>query len=983
MKKFTLILFLLSFCFATAFAQTRTITGTVTSAEDGQNFPGVSVFVKGTTIGASTDLDGRYTINVPADAQTLVFRFVGYETQEVAITSEVINVALKVASEELEEVVVTGYAPKSKESITGSVQIVDAKKIEQIPIASFDQIIQGQAPGVSVISNSGRPGQSASINIRGVGSLSGGTQPLYIIDGVPVDAYDLSTLNPNDIENMAILKDAASTAIYGSRGANGVIQITTKKGKPNEKSFIMYRGQYGTASNANDRIEMMNSEQKINYEVDLTNRGLLSLRPQGGMTDDEYNTYLDSLKSIDTNWKDVFFRTAQVQSHEISTRGGTEKTSYYLSGGYYQQEGTLIRSNFERWSSRINLDHKVNDFITVGVNGTVGYETNSLTVESRANIWAPVFASLLLNPYEQPYDENGNYIENFDTYSWGNPIQQLDLNDSNNNQYKILGSLWGEIKLYKDLYFKTNAGMDFYDWLSNNYYHPDSYWGNTGGYVNGGASKSFQRGRAVTISNTFRYAIPLPEEHKLNVLVGSEIIESKSESLATSGTNFGHDGLTTISGTTEPLSASGSYWEHSFLSYFATANYGFMRKYYLDLSIRRDGSSRFGDDAKHATFWSVGASWNIKSEPFMINIDPLSSLKLRLSYGTSGNADIGDYTWKGTYGFGGSYFGYPTSGPNVLNNPNLTWETSSILNLGIDFGLFSRLNGSLELYHKKTYDMLLNVPASLTSGISSGMQNMGAMVNKGIELQVEGDVIRAVDFVWNLNINGANNHNEITELFPGEDEQLFDNYIFKVGYPARAYYITEFAGVNPANGKSLWYDANGNLVNFFSDDNRRVLNKSMYAPINGGITTSFRYRNISLSAFFNFVYGKYMINNTRYFLASHGTFAAYNQTTQMLDYWKEPGDMTEVPLPEGVGEFDTRLLEDASFARLRNLTISYDVPGKYINKYKISSIRVYAQGQNLFTLTKYQGYDPEYPGIYEVNNYPMYKTITFGIDIGL
>jgi hypothetical protein len=258
------------------------------------------------------------------------------------------------------------------------------------------------------------------------------------------------------------------------------------------------------------------------------------------------------------------------------------------------------------------------------------------------------------------------------------------------------------------------------------------------------------------------------------------------------------------------------------------------------------------------------------------------------------------------------------------------------------------------------------------------------MVNKGIELQIEGDVIRAGDFIWNLNINAAYNHNEITELFPGEDEQTFESdYIYKVGYPAYAYYITEFAGVNPANGKSLWYDDNGNIVDYFSEANRRILNKSMFAPINGGLTTSLRYRNISLSAFINFVYGKYMINNTRYFIESHGMFAAYNQTTKMLDYWKEPGDMTEVPLPESINEFDTRLLEDASFARLRNLTLSYDVPAKYINKYKISSIRVYAQGQNLFTLTKYQGYEPEYPGIYEVNNYPMYKTITFGVDIGL
>jgi TonB-linked SusC/RagA family outer membrane protein len=983
MKKITLILFLLSFCIVQVNAQTRKLSGTVTTAEDGQTFPGVSVFVKGTTIGASTDLDGKYSINVPADAKILVFSFVGYETQEIPITTDVINVVMKVATEFLDEVVVTGYAPRSRESITGAVQIVDAKKLEQVPIASFDQILQGQAPGVSVIAASGRPGQSATVNIRGVGSLEAGTQPLYIIDGVPVGSYDLSTLNPNDIENVAVLKDAASVAIYGSRGANGVIQITTKRGKSNERSTITYRGQYGNASNANDRIEMMNSKQKVDYELDLTQKGYVNLRPQGGMTDNEYNSMLDSLRGIDTDWKDVFFRTAKVQSHEVSTRGGTEKTNYFVSGGYYQQEGTLERSEFQRWSSRVNLDHKVNDYIAIGTNAFVGYETNSLTVESRANIWDPVFASLLLNPYEQPYNKDGNFIEDFETYTWGNPLQQLMLNRSDNNQYKIIGNLFTEITPYKDLILKVSAGMDFYDWMSNRYYHPDSYWGNTGDMTNGGASKSFERGQVTTITNTLRYKIPLPEVHSLNILFGNEIIQSRSESMYAEGTRFGHEALTTLNSTTQPVDVGGSIWEHSYLSYFSTANYGLMRKYYVDLSIRRDGSSRFGDDVKWANFWSIGTSWNMKSEAFLVNVDFLSSLRLRLSYGTTGNSSIGDYLWKGVYGFGGSYGNMPISAPSIPNNPDLTWEQSSILNFGFDFGLISRFNGTVDIYSKETYDMLFPVPLSYTSGFGSGWQNICKMINRGIEFQLEGDVVRAGGFIWNLNFNVAYNHNEITELYFGETEYEYDSYILKVGYPAHAFYVTEYAGANPANGKSLWYDKYGNLVDYYSDDNRQVSNKSMYAPVNGGLTTSFSYKDVSFSAFFAFIQGKYMISNTRYFLESNGIFAQYNQTTKMLDYWKEPGHLTEVPIPESVSEFDSRLLEDASFMRLRNLTLAYNVPAKFINKYHIGSIRVFAQGQNLFTLTKYQGYDPEYPGIYELNNYPMFKTITFGIDIGL
>ena len=793
----------------------------------------------------------------------------------------------------------------------------------------------------------------------------------------------MSTLNPNDIENIAVLKDAASVAIYGSRGANGVIQITTKRGKSGEKSTIMYRGQYGQASNANDRIHMMNSQQKVDYELDLTQKGYVNLRPQGAMTDTEYNFMLDSLRAIDTDWKDLFFRTAQVQSHEVSTRGGTERTSYYLSGGYYQQEGTLQRSEFQRWSSRVNLDHKVNDFINVGTNAFVGYETNSLTVEARANIWDPVFASLLLNPYEQPYDEDGNFIDDFDTYTWGNPLQQLHLNKSDNNQYKIIGNLFAEVTPFKDLVFKTSAGMDFYDWISNRYYHPDSYWGNTDGFINGGVSKSFERGQVTTLTNTIRYRVPLPEVHSLNVLIGTEMIQSRSESMFAEATRFGHDALTTLSSAPTLLDIQGSIWEHSFLSYFSTVNYGFMSKYYVDLSVRRDGSSRFGDDVKYATFWSIGTSWNAKREAFLINNDKISSLRLRLSYGTTGNSSIGDYLWKGVYGFGGSYGGFPTSAPSVPNNPDLTWEQSSILNFGIDFGLFSRFNGTLDIYNKQTYDMLFPVPLSLTSGFSSGWQNICKMINRGIEFQMEGDIVKAGGFIWNLNFNVAYNHNEVTELYFGETEFEYDNYILKVGYPVRAFYVTEYAGANPANGKSLWYDKYGNLVDYYSDDNRQISRKSMYPPFSGGFTSAFSYKNVSLSAFFAFVKGKYMISNTRYFLESNGIFASYNQTTKMLDYWKEPGDLTEVPIPESISEFDSRLLEDASFMRLRNLVLSYTVPAKYINRYKIGSLRFYAQGQNLITFTKYQGYDPEYPGIYELNNYPMFKTITFGIDIGL
>lgn len=952
-------------------AQERTISGEVKLAADGSALPGVSVVASGTTIGTITDFDGRYTITVPPEVLELRFTFVGLQTEEITIGDrQVIDLEMVTGTETLDEVVVVGYGSKRKGSITGSVTTVDADKIAQLPVASFDAALQGQVAGMQVITNSGAPGSSATVRIRGVSSLNAGTQPLYIMDDVQVTAGDFSALNPNDIESISVLKDASSTSIYGSKGANGVIIVTTKRGRNNQETQVNYRMQLGRSLLASDRFDMMNSEQKLDYEVEL-----------GIRSPDDPD--IDRLKSINTDWRDVVFRDAALNSHELSVRGGNDRTAFYIAGGYYYQEGIQYRSDLKRYTARINLDHRASRRLKVGTSITAGYETEQNPVTAGTNVFNLAFRAYLENPYVESKNEDGSYTTIEDGLQWPHPVEQLDLNDEENYDLKVVGKAYLDYEFIPGLNFRSTLGGDFSDFMNKGYLNPDSFWGAAN---NGEVYRLFARTFRLTNTNLLSYRKEFGS-HGLSAYAGQESISYMGETFETEGWGIANNILKVLNVTSSPGDSwFGGISEYSVLSFFGNASYDFDRRYFVDVSYRRDGSSRFGPESRWADFWSVGVQWDLKQEDFLQGLGFLTSLRLRGSTGTVGNYNIGNYVHQQTYAFTGLYYDRNASFPDAPGNPALTWEKVLISNIGLDFELYNKLNFIIEVYHKLTTDMLSEVPYSYTSGFSGGFDNIGKMVNKGVELTADLDVLRTSSLLVNLNANMAYNHNEILELYGVTDEippVENSDWLHAEGRPYGSWKMVEYAGVNAANGERIFLDANGEPTNQFLQSNARYVGKSWVAPWQGGFTASVSWKNLSASAFFTWVYGKYMVNNTRYFTESNGQFGFLNQSTAMLRAWKEPGDITDVPRADGVNYFSTQFLEDASFARLKNLIVSYSLPADWAKATRVfKSLRIYAQGQNLVTWTRYQGFDPETDGAYEVGLYPHVKTISFGIDAG-
>ncbi|WP_289054088.1 TonB-dependent receptor [Carboxylicivirga marina] len=944
----------------------RAITGSVRD-ENGEPIPGVTVYIKGTSVGTITMVDGSYNITVPESAGILVFSFIGFEPQEVQLKEETtINIVLKTEATDLDEVVVTGYGIKKKGTYTGSVEVVDAKKIEQVPVASFDQILQGNAPGVMSVGSSGAPGAPSVVRIRGLSSLSSGNSPLYIMDGIPITGGQFSALNQNDIENMTVLKDATATSLYGSRASNGVIVITTKRGKDVERAMIQYRGQYGFNKIANNNFEMMNSAQKIQYEEEL------------GLQDYTDKEKFDRLK-VNTNWLDVVLRDAFTKSHELSARGGNARSKFYVSGGYYYEEGIQYRNDFERYTFRLNLDNKLTDKVNLGVNFTLGYEKNSHTVTSGTNVYNPIFSARLLNPYLRAYKFDGSY--NHEGLPWANPIEQLMMNDDSDDLFKVVGGLFLDIELAKNLKFKTNWGIDFYDGTYENFLNPESEWGAAS---NGEVSRGMSRNFRLTPTNTLNYKLNLNDVHDFNFLLGQEAIINNSQSFSVSAYNVPSEKLSVLGVASEARSWGGGYSDYTVASFFANTAYNYMHKYLVDVSIRRDGSSRFGKNSRWGTFWSFGLGWNMQEESFLKGIDWIDQLKIRASIGETGNYNIGNYTHLGLY----SYGSYLNNGAAVFSqyaNEDLTWEKALKANLAIDLRFLREYGLKAELYKNITTDMLFFIPYSQTSGVSGRMENIGSLSNSGLELEVDANLISTNDFRFNLNANMAYNVSEIIELYGDEDEIDGGSTIIKEGERRGTFYMTEWAGVDASTGKGLWYTADGEVSNMYSDSYRVIQEgKSYLPPLQGGFTGTLSYKNLQLSAFFTWVADKWVINNTRYFIESQGMYAAYNQTAEMLNYWKKPGDVAVNPHPKYVdNQFDTRLLENASYLRLRNLTLAYNFNANLLNRTKVfRSARIYAQAQNLLTWTGYSGIDPEVYGATEINMYPHVKKIMFGIDLG-
>lgn len=962
----------------TATAQQKakvTVSGTITSAEDKEPLVGVTI-VTDKFQGVISQIDGTYSIEVE-EGTILNFSYLGFVSVDWVVpegSSEVIyNLEMQMESESIDDVVVVAYGVRKKGTVAGSVATVKVEKIEKTPTAAFDQALQGQVAGLTVLSNTGEPSAAATMMIRGTNSINSGTAPLYILDGVPISASDFNTINPADIESLSVLKDAASTSIYGARAANGVIVITTKRGRKADRPRIEYRMQLGISQIANDdKWDLMTTPERIAYEKEI------------GMTSGQNYPVLSK---TDINWQDVVFNSsAMLQSYELSMSGADDTSSYYVSGGYYSQDGTAVGSTFERYSMRANFERKAADWLKLGSNTMLNFQKIQQADEGSYTLVTPISAARFMMPYWNPYRADGS-LASISDGSWKgngqNPLEWLENNPVHYKKYKMISTLFAEFTPIEGLTLRSQFGVDYSHTTGFGVSYP-SYAPNQG---QGSASRSSTDGYNLTVTNTATYKFDINNDHSFTVMAGQEGVDYHYEafSLMTKGQN--NDRLTNISTGTRATSWDDTTdSDYGFLSFFARAEYNMKNRYYFEAAARTDASSRFGASRRWAGFWSLGFMWDVRNEDFFTPIaDWFTSAQVSLSTGTSGNSSIPNYEHMALIGGGLDYIGDAGVALMQPGNEDLGWEKPWTSNFAIRAGFWNRLNVDLEFYYKRTTDMLMQVPAPYsTTGYGYYWDNVGTMTNIGAEINVNASLIATENFLWTVNANVSYNRNEIVELYNGVQEYELSNTNTKlvVGHPLGEFYINRYAGVNPANGDALWYDKNGNITNELRDEDKVLVDKNYIAPWQGGFGTAFSWKGLSISAQFSWVGDRWMLNNDRYFDESNGRFASYNQSNRLLDRWKQPGDITDIPRHGEYTEFDSRLLEDASFLRLKNVMLSYSLPQNLMRKTRVfSGIRVYAQAQNLLTFTKFSGLDPEGTANIYAAQYPMARQFTFGLDL--
>ena len=950
-----------------------TVSGTVTSAEDGQPLIGV-VVMSSAGGGVSASDDGSYSISVPAGT-VLSFHAISYQTVEYIVpagsASVTYDVALESDSQLLEETVVVAYGVRKKGTITGSVSSVKSEKIENTPTAAFDQALQGQVPGLTVMASTGEPSVATTMVIRGTNSINSGTAPLYILDGAAISSSEFNAINPSDIESISVLKDASSTSIYGARASNGVIVITTKRGRMADKPTITFRAQLGVSNVADGQWNLMDTEQRIAYEKEI---GIDAGKDYG------------LLSQTNVNWADIVYNDAALlQNYELSVSGATEKTNYYISGAYYDQEGVAIGSNFNRYSLRVNLEQRAAKWLTVGTNTMLNYQGIEQADDGQPSVVTPISAAQFMLPYWNPYNEDGSIAKTGDTWNGDgvNPIEWLENNPLTFKRYKVFSSIFAEARPIEGLSIRSQFTVDYTHTTGYGKSYPDF----APNQEQGQAMRSSTDGMTLSVTNTIGYQFDIDHLHSFNFMVGQEGINYHYEAFNVLSQGQNNHYLTNLT-TGSRVSSWGDTTDddYGFLSFFARAEYNYANKYYLELSGRADASSRFGRSGRWAGFGSVGLMWNMLNEDFMApSRSWLTFAQIALSSGTAGNSEIPNYNHLALIGNAGDYMGTPGLAPISQGNENLHWESTWTTNLAFHFGFWNRLNVDLELYNKYTYNMLMLVPQSYSdNGFGSNWDNVGAMVNRGAEINLTGTALQIGDFSWVLNANVSYNHNRITELYGGVDEYEMASTSLKlvVGHDSGEFFLNRFAGVNPANGDALWYTKDGEITNELRDEDRVMVGKSFNAPWAGGFGTTFSWKGLSLSAQFSWVADRWVINNDRYYQESNGRFQTYNQSVKLLDRWKEPGDISDTPRHGEFMEFDDRLLEDASFLRLKNLMLSYQIPSNVIQKSGfIEGLRVYFQAQNLLTFTNFSGLDPEGVGNIYIAQYPMSRQFTFGLDL--
>ncbi|MTI21141.1 TonB-dependent receptor [Fulvivirga sp. RKSG066] len=996
MKKFLLLSFMLmfAFTFSESWAQERTVSGKVTSVEDGSTLPGVNVVVKGTTTGTVTDIDGNYKLTVPSSASTLVFSFIGLATEEIEIgTRSVIDVAMSPDVQQLSEVVVVGYGTTLKKEFTGSSVSVSSKQIEKLPVTGADQVLQGLAAGVQVTSASGTPGGGISVRVRGQTSISASNDPLYVIDGVPVVSGNiqqsgfggqggnaLSALNPNDIESIEVLKDASSTAIYGARAANGVVLITTKRGKTGKtKLNAGYMRGFGEPTNV---IDVLNADQ---WEMIMN-----EARLNDGLAPVEYDETPNA--NVDTDWLDEVFRTADIEQFNLSLSGGDSKTRYFVSGSYRNEQGTMLGSGYQRATTRLNLDHTATEKFSFGASIGLSFDKNE-RIQNDNNIYGVLSTALLTAPNIPVFvlDENGNPTDEYsDEPPFANPVRSALLPRFDNKTKKVIANTYYKYEIVSGVTAQLDASLDWTE-LTEDHYIPASTFQ---GAPNGVGNYNTRELATTVLEPTLRINKTLGSDHNISAVVGGTWQNRTDFRNSVSGNGFSRESLTYLTSASTITAGSSLRRDYAFNSVFARASYSYQGKYLATATVRRDGSSRFGPDNRFGTFYAFSVGWNFSDESFMDGIEWLSLGKLRASYGKTGNDRIGDFTYLGTWTGGANYLDRPATAPVRIANNELKWEETTTYDIGLELALFNnRLNINAGYFDGSTVDLLYANPIPESTGFASVQDNIGEIRNWGWEFDVNSVNVNTNGFKWSTTFNISFLDNEVVSLL--DPEPILSGFGSAIieGEPLNTFYLYDFIGVDPATGNSMYTDVDGNgTIN--SEDQTIVGN---YQPdFLGGITNSFSYKGISLDVFFQFIQGVDVYNNNRQFMEHLGT-SAWGMDASVLRRWRQPGDITDIPRAAtgatvGLNNADnSRFLEDGSYLRLKNVTLGYDFPQNLVSKYGLGSLRLYVTGQNLLTFTEYSGFDPE---VNVFNNtstaqgtdfltYPQSKMLLVGINVGL
>jgi TonB-dependent starch-binding outer membrane protein SusC len=1000
-----------------AFAQERTVTGKVKD-EKGDPVEGVSVVVKGTAQGVTTKTDGSFIITVKKSPATLVFTAVNFETQSVAVTGDLMTVLLKKANNPMEEVVVVGYQQRKKRDEVGAISSVKASQIENLPNVSLDKALQGKAAGVLVQANNGLPGGAINVRIRGEGSINAGNQPLYIVDGVQMNVRNdaaftqsnpLAFLNPDDIESIDIIKDAASAAIYGSTASNGVVIVTTKKGKSGKTRFTA-NFSYGQVAplkkldvtNSGEfyrlRAEAVGNANNLPFNDLAVKRNVLNLFrvPNANtLTDAQADAAIAALQTYD--WQKEAFRKGELRTFEVSASGGNEKSTFRVSASHQFQETFITKADFKRSGLKIDLTNKATSRLSfnTSINLSTFTQNNPFATDG-SFLGSPAFSASAIIPVNPIKNADGSYYGVPGGTPFASLIGTLNQNIIAVNEWnsgftrnnQLVGNFGLDYKIADWITFRAFAGLDYRVVQGKNVRDartPDGF--ARKGIVNVQSNWNTN----VSFFGTFNFNKTFADKHKVDGVLGAEYRRENNESITSTGDIFPTYEFTSLQNSANPFAVGEFFTGFRRNGIFGNVNYTYDRRFILGLTGRYDGSSRFSASNKYGLFYGVKAGWNIDQESFLSNSKVISQLRLRVGYGSTGQDQIGNFDALGLFGSGGIYAGNAGTAFTQLPNPDLKWEVVTIGNLGLDFGLFgNRINGSLELYDKQTSDVLLGQPLQATSGFTGFSSNVGKLQNRGFEITLNADVLKAKtagDFNWNVNFTFGYNKQQVKELYGGNKILPSDPSI-RVGEPVNVLFTQRYAGVNPATGRPMWYDTLGNLTYIVAARDRVVLGPTRTPDFQGGFTNTFTWKGITLSAFFNYEYGRWANDGQVNFLTEN--LARINELQYIFDNrWTTPGQLTSVPRMNANGaeakgsgaQAGNRQWFKADYIRLKNLTLSYDLPSALSNRLHLTNARFYVQGSNLWTYSDSFGYDVEFVGT-ATGIVPQSRIVTVGLQVG-